>query len=58
MEIDLLICDCGDCRHWEIAVDSIICKNCGKEFSTPGLRKFVQEHVELHPSLSWKKHEK
>jgi len=27
-EIDLLICKCKDCTHWEIGRDVIICKTC------------------------------
>lgn len=54
--VNLLVCDCGDCLHWEITVVSIICKTCEKEFPVPGLKDFIQEHVELHPSLSWKEH--
>jgi hypothetical protein len=56
--LEILVCDCGDCRHWEIAKDKIICKSCEKEFPVPGLEEFIQAHVELHPQLSWKMHER
>jgi hypothetical protein len=58
MQVNLLVCDCGDCLHWEILNESIICKTCGKEFPIPGLKNFIQEHVDIHPSLSWKEHER
>jgi hypothetical protein len=51
--MQLLLCDCGDCRHWELTPRSIICKSCDKEFPVPGLQELLQEHVELHPQLSW-----
>lgn len=56
--VNLLVCDCGDCRHWEILHDSIICMSCGHEFQTPGVGAALDAHVDVHPKLSWKDHER
>jgi len=58
MKVTLLVCNCGDCLHWELLPNSILCKTCGKEFSVPGLETFFQEHVDKHDELSWKEHER
>jgi hypothetical protein len=55
--ITLLVCSCGDCLHWEILKDSIICKSCGTEFPVLGLGELLNSHVEMHPDLNWKEHE-
>ena len=28
-EIELLVCKCKDCTHWEIGREVLICKTCG-----------------------------
>jgi hypothetical protein len=58
VQVELLICSCGDCLHWELTPRTIICKSCGKEFPVPGLKELLQEHVDLHPELSWAQHER
>jgi hypothetical protein len=58
MKANLLICTCGDCLHWELLQQSIVCKSCGIEFPIPGLGKFIQEHVDKHDALAWKEHER
>lgn len=55
---NLLSCSCGDCLHWEILENGIICKTCEKHFAVPGVKALIQEHVELHPQLSWQVHER
>jgi Fe2+ or Zn2+ uptake regulation protein len=52
----LLVCSCGDCRHWEIEQDHIVCMSCGKRFNTPELGAALDDHVEAHAELSWKEH--
>ena len=48
-EIDLLVCKCKSCTHWEVGRDHLICKTCG--LSVPA-KISVNEHQMLH----WKKH--
>lgn len=50
----LLVCNCGDCRHWEIEKEFIICKSCGTKFETPGLGQDIDSHMDRHPKLTWK----
>ena len=56
---EVLVCDCGDCNHWEIGKDSIKCKTCSVVF------KMGSEHIAVfdnaishleasHHQLSWK----
>ena len=33
-EIELLVCKCKDCTHWEIGKDVLICKTCGLTLRT------------------------
>jgi hypothetical protein len=60
MKINLLVCNCGDCTHWELATNSIICKTCGKEFKVRGLKDFVNHNLEpaAASSIFWKEHER
>ncbi len=50
-EIELLVCKCKDCTHWEIGRDLLICKTCGL---TLPAKITVDDHHMLH----WKKHER
>lgn len=54
-EVELLICKCNDCTHWEIVKDvdqlSILCKTCGLEVP---IRFVFDDHRKLH----WAKHER
>jgi hypothetical protein len=48
-KIDLLVCKCNACTHWEIGKDSIICKTCGAAFA-------AKVKVDPHEKLHWEKH--
>jgi hypothetical protein len=48
-KIDLLVCKCKSCTHWEIGKDSIICKTCGVTFK-------ATVKVDPHEKLHWEKH--
>lgn len=48
-EVDLLVCKCQSCTHWEIGRDVIVCKTCGL---TLPAKISVHDHQMLH----WKKH--
>jgi hypothetical protein len=47
-EIDLLVCKCQSCTHWEIGRDVIVCKTCG-------LTLPAKISVHDHQMLRWKK---
>jgi hypothetical protein len=48
-EVELLICKCESCTHWEIGRDFILCKTCG--LSLP-----AKIEVDDHDMLHWKLH--
>ena len=50
-QIELLVCKCKDCTHWEIGKDVLICKTCGL---TLPAKITVDDHHMLH----WQKHER
>jgi hypothetical protein len=50
-EIELLVCKCNSCTHWEIGRDVLICKTCGL---TLPAKITVDDHHMLH----WEKHER
>ncbi len=50
-EIELLVCKCKDCTHWEIGRHVLICKTCGL---TLPAKIVVDDHHMLH----WQKHER
>lgn len=62
MKVDLLICKCGDCAHWEIGRSFIMCKTCGQVIE--GV-KLTFRHIDnlamkirLHTKVDWKLHER
>lgn len=57
-KVPLLVCTCGDCTHWEIAQDSIICKSCGEVIPVPDIGTYVVSHTVDHPKLDWQEHER
>jgi len=50
-EVELLVCKCKSCTHWEIGKDFILCKTCGLEIPA---KITVDDHHMLH----WAKHER
>jgi len=50
-EIELLVCKCNDCTHWESGREVLICKTCGLVLPA---KITVDDHHMLH----WKKHER
>lgn len=48
-KVELLICKCESCTHWEIGRDFILCKSCGK--TLPAVIK-----IELHDGVHWEEH--
>ena len=51
-KVDLLVCKCESCTHWEVGRDFILCKTCG--FSIQATITVDDSHHMLH----WKKHER
>jgi hypothetical protein len=51
-EIELLVCKCKSCTHWEIGKDLLICKTCG--LTLPAKITVDDSHHMLH----WEKHER
>ena len=51
-KVELLICKCKDCTHWEIGRDFILCKTCGLNLPA----KVVVD--DSHHMLHWKLHER
>lgn len=49
--VDLLICSCGDCLHWELGHNFIICKTCEHRFHATII-------VPEHDKLQWQQHER
>jgi hypothetical protein len=47
-KIDLLVCKCGSCTHWEIGRDVIICKTCGVHFPAK-----VEVDTSSIPEIHW-----
>jgi hypothetical protein len=50
-EIELLVCNCQSCTHWEIGKNVIVCKTCGLILPA---KISVNDHEMLH----WRKHER
>ena len=50
-EIELLVCKCKSCTHWEIGRNVLICKKCG-------LTLPATITVDDHHMLHWQKHER
>jgi len=50
-QVELLVCKCKDCTHWEIGRHFILCKTCGLELPA---KIAVDDHHMLH----WQKHER
>ena len=51
-KVELLICKCKDCTHWEIGRDFILCKTCG--LNLPAKVTVDDSHHMLH----WAQHER
>lgn len=51
-KVKLLVCGCGDCTHWEIGPDFIICKTCGLRVDG------VVVTAPAHEALRWEDHER
>lgn len=54
----LLVCTCGDCTHWELAQDAIICKTCQHVIEIPNLGSYIGIFTKDHPKLEWQEHER
>jgi hypothetical protein len=48
-EVELLVCKCKSCTHWEIGKDFILCKTCGLQLP-------AKISVDDHHMLHWQKH--
>ncbi len=59
---ELLVCDCGDCAHWEVGRNFLKCKTCSVVFKMGDVhvKEFglALSHLEnSHHQLSWKARE-
>jgi len=50
-QVELLVCKCGDCTHWEIGHNFIMCRTCGDSFS-------AEITVPDHDKLIWQIHQR
>lgn len=57
-EVQLLVCTCGDCTHWEIGHNFIKCLTCGKEFHEGHGIQVIAPKVVNDLGLSWERHER
>lgn len=54
--VELLICKCNDCTHWEFGREDnrlfLLCKTCGLEVNV------VNFEIDDHHMLHWAEHER
>lgn len=49
VKVELLICKCRSCTHWEVGRDFLLCKTCGETLP-------VTLTVDLHDGVHWEEH--
>lgn len=64
-DVELLVCKCEQCTHWEIGIDKLqrgflLCKSCGLTLPMDIARDGVTTAMVLddHHMLHWAKHER
>ena len=50
-KVELLVCKCRSCTHWEIGRDFIHCKTCGDTIK-------AAISVDMHDGVHWELHER